>query len=118
MLIFYVAFQFDQMFFKEHKMHVFIFDFKMVCLMYLQCTSRLDDSHILAPACVPRINHNEQTTFGWDWDSVDDNFLSFPFPESLCRVMSLLSNSIYIGLHFPSLYSLHFSPSMALKKNV
>ncbi|KAI5314890.1 hypothetical protein L3X38_044066 [Prunus dulcis] len=61
-----------------------------LCLNNLQafkeCTSRLDDSHILAPACVPRINHNEQTTFGWDWDSVDDNFLSFPFPESLCRV--------------------------------
>ncbi|BBH09714.1 serine carboxypeptidase-like 17 [Prunus dulcis] len=61
-----------------------------LCLNNLQafkeCTSRLDDSHILAPACVPRINHNEQTTFGWDWDSIDDNFLSFPFPESLCRV--------------------------------
>ncbi|CAL8176946.1 unnamed protein product [Prunus armeniaca] len=41
-----------------------------LCLNNLQsfkeCTSRLDDSHILAPACVPRINHNEQTTFGAD----------------------------------------------------
>lgn len=66
-------------------------------LNVLQCTSRLDDTHILAPACAPDID--------------DDDFLScFPFPEELCRVMLLPSNSIYIdkgGLPFASLYSLN-----------
>lgn len=47
-----------------------------LCLINLQafeeCISRLEVSHILAPACAPGID--------------DDNFLSFPFPEQLCRV--------------------------------
>ncbi|XP_034228933.1 serine carboxypeptidase-like 18 isoform X2 [Prunus dulcis] len=47
-----------------------------LCLINLQafeeCISRLEVSHILTPACAPGID--------------DDNFLSFPFPEQLCRV--------------------------------
>lgn len=74
----------------------FILDFKTVCLLHLQCISRIEESHILAPACAPGVD--------------DDNFLSFPFPEQLCRVMLLLSNSMYIdkgGLPFAPLYSLN-----------